>query len=1074
MTAVFAACKDKTKLDTPTGFVYDRSSVTLTWTPVEHAEQYDVYATNEKGVNVFTSPVQAEEDENGAPVTPSVSLAGITEAGTYTIHVQALADEEELDVSGNRLYKDSDVAEYVYERGVKFANPQNVSAALEESSPGSGVYGVRIKFNAVTGAADYTVQILKDGSEISSMTTSVIEGIFIETYLHKDSAGNESTLKFADSPGKYTVQVRANAAAEGIDLNSEVSRTTFVVEKTLSDPLMEKLQMSGASTQTLRWTRSANSKKMVVEAWKIEEGESALQVFKEVADPAYTGKADYTYSPSSATATSCTLSNINITEPGRYLLTVKAQGDGEIYLDSRRVNTVTADEANEESRLFTVTLLASPVINDSMPAADDTDIHLSCTATNGITEKVTLRFDAAALDRVNTFNITLSSVNTSSANSLSDITVTVRLGYNEETSAWEITSDENKGASLTQEGSGYVLEYALDRIFHSEPSTENGEITHYQNRNVYGRYFNIGVQACYYESKTYEAEVKAGESAEVTARLQSSARMADASFLSACEPEYDEDSKTYTIKTTYEQEEDGTSSGAVISTARAQLMYIQKLMLEGEDCKGVTFEIAEDIDFNGNAWLALDHVAFAGTIKSAQVDYSAEEGVEELKSGEYSIKNMFIVNVAQLQYSREEEHESAYASFSKTYAMFPEFSGTLSHVNFIDVTAKDGEYSYTVPGQEATEDQEATDDKTEYMYAMSSAVIAGKVNAGAVIKYVFVSGSFQALNTSGVIAAENNGTITACESDISFAAKDTTGATSAYVGGLVGKNAGTVNASAHRGSVSLTGKNTASAALGGFVGSNQGTITNSYATGSVTGTFEGFKVFTGGFAGENTSNITNSYYGAKFTDGVHNELDRVNAPYAGGFVGNNSGIVTKAYAAARVQAAALAGGFAAQNSGTISYAYSAGWTFVGKDSPAFVGGEETLPANCFMYDYGVIGGEYADIDALFNDALLAGGFGKAEDKSFSTPLLEGLLYADAFSVSMAAGTPPSVKATVILGGESAEFAYDALPDTAEYKGVTYVTGGPGSLSERGSLLLKYVLQSASGDVISCMTVQVSI
>ena len=175
-----------------------------------------------------------------------------------------------------------------------------------------------------------------------------------------------------------------------------------------------------------------------------------------------------------------------------------------------------------------------------------------------------------------------------------------------------------------------------------------------------------------------------------------------------------------------------------------------------------------------------------------------------------------------------------------------------------------------------------------------------------------------------------------------------------------------------------------------------------------------------------------------------------------------------------MQAATLAGGFAAQNSGTISYAYSAGWTFVGKDSPAFVGGEETLPANCFMYDYGVIGGEYTDIDALFDDALLAGGFGKAADTSFSTPLLEGLLYADAFSVSMTAGTTPSVKATVILGGESAEFAYDALPDTAEYKGVTYVTGGPGSLSERGSLLLKYVLQSASGDVISCMTVQVSI
>ena len=98
--AAFAACDNTGKLDTPTGFTLNRQTQTLTWSPVENAYAYDFYVTNEQGERSNVNNIRAQEDEDGNPVTPSQSLAGITSSGTYTIHVQALADPEELDAGG--------------------------------------------------------------------------------------------------------------------------------------------------------------------------------------------------------------------------------------------------------------------------------------------------------------------------------------------------------------------------------------------------------------------------------------------------------------------------------------------------------------------------------------------------------------------------------------------------------------------------------------------------------------------------------------------------------------------------------------------------------------------------------------------------------------------------------------------------------------------------------------------------------------------------------------------------------------------------------------------------------------
>lgn len=64
-----------------------------------------------------------------------------------------------------------------------------------------------------------------------------------------------------------------------------------------------------------------------------------------------------------------------------------------------------------------------------------------------------------------------------------------------------------------------------------------------------------------------------------------------------------------------------------------------------------------------------------------------------------------------------------------------------------------------------------------------------------------------------------------------------TGTATAYAGGLVGRNSGTVTDSRTGGTVSASGASTVAA--GGLVGSNSSTISNAYATGTVKGTSSG-------------------------------------------------------------------------------------------------------------------------------------------------------------------------------------------------------------------------------------------
>ena len=96
--------------------------------------------------------------------------------------------------------------------------------------------------------------------------------------------------------------------------------------------------------------------------------------------------------------------------------------------------------------------------------------------------------------------------------------------------------------------------------------------------------------------------------------------------------------------------------------------------------------------------------------------------------------------------------------------------------------------------------------------------------------------------------------------------------------------------------------------VGGLVGRNSGTITDSYATGNVEGDSR-----IGGLVGESenlgtTASITNSYATGN-VEGNQNQI--------GGLVGNNTNIIRYSYATGKVEGASFIGGLAGASNGTI-------------------------------------------------------------------------------------------------------------------------------------------------------------
>ena len=127
------------------------------------------------------------------------------------------------------------------------------------------------------------------------------------------------------------------------------------------------------------------------------------------------------------------------------------------------------------------------------------------------------------------------------------------------------------------------------------------------------------------------------------------------------------------------------------------------------------------------------------------------------------------------------------------------------------------------------------------------------------------------------------------------------------VGGLCGRNNGTVTNCYNTGTVTGTGDY-----AGGLCGyNNSGTVTNCYNTGSVSG-----NRFVGGLCGDNSGNVTNCYNTGTVTG---------TGDYVGGLCGTNSSPVTNCYNTGSVTGTERVGGVCGYNyGGTVTNCYNSG------------------------------------------------------------------------------------------------------------------------------------------------------
>ena len=252
------------------------------------------------------------------------------------------------------------------------------------------------------------------------------------------------------------------------------------------------------------------------------------------------------------------------------------------------------------------------------------------------------------------------------------------------------------------------------------------------------------------------------------------------------------------------------------------------------------------------------------------------------------------------------------------------------------------------------------------------------------------------------------------------------------IGGLVGSNDGTITNAYATGAVkaSLYG-------AGGLVGSNVGTITNTYATGSVTGTSSSYYV--GGLVGRNDGGTISNAYATGIVTGSY---------YVGGLVGLNGGTITNAYATGAVKASLFgAGGLVGSTGGTIISAYYA--TTDSDGNPINSGaGYETLGEGKSLADLQKLE-TFADWGADIDDAGDTGTVWRLYD-GFTTPLLRTFLKQVTVTVNDETGrTYDGTEVTVSGSGHTLSDETASLLGSADYTDVTTRNAGDYALGISG-------------------------
>ena len=223
-------------------------------------------------------------------------------------------------------------------------------------------------------------------------------------------------------------------------------------------------------------------------------------------------------------------------------------------------------------------------------------------------------------------------------------------------------------------------------------------------------------------------------------------------------------------------------------------------------------------------------------------------------------------------------------------------------------------------------------DATEYSDIFGYGLF-GHAGPSAVIRNLGLTGvNVSGTSDVGGLAGRNQGSVTA-----SYAAGSVSGNPdgSHGVGGLVGDNRGSVTASYFTGSVS--GRNS----VGGLVGESSGTVAASYATGTVSGSRDQF----GGLVGRNLGTVAASY----FTGTVSGVRDQV-----GGLAGWNNGSITASYATGSVSGRNSVGGLVGDNTGAVTASYAVG-SVSGSSNVGGLSGYDDGPVTASYYDESVSG-----------------------------------------------------------------------------------------------------------------------
>ena len=253
-------------------------------------------------------------------------------------------------------------------------------------------------------------------------------------------------------------------------------------------------------------------------------------------------------------------------------------------------------------------------------------------------------------------------------------------------------------------------------------------------------------------------------------------------------------------------------------------------------------------------------------------------------------------------------------------------------------------------------------------------------NDGGTIAGSHASGAVTGGNQVGGLVGKNRGSVTS-----SHAIGDVTGTDTSvgYVGGLVGWHlGGTISGSHSGGKVvgtalgvgGLVGVNESNARIvnsrtskyarvtgknqvGGLVGKNKGSISDSYARGAVTGDSQ-----TGGLVGQSDGGTI---------EGSHVLGTVTGANQVGGLVGENKGSISNSYAQGAVTGDSQTGGLVGENKGSISSSYAKGTVSGDSQTGGLVG----------RHLGGTISGSYSGSEVAGTDSRIGGLVGVNESNA---------------------------------------------------------------------------------------------